>query len=289
MEIVTRIPRMRTLALRLKRDRKKLALVPTMSAIHEGHLSLIRRAQIMADVVVVSIFFNPIYLQAGEEPPARDLARDAELVAEKGVDVLFAPSVEEIYPEDFLTYVTTDTLDCRLCGAQRPNYFRGVTTIINKLINIIQPHYTLVGQKDAQQSIIIRRMVRDLSMDTEVVICPTHREPDGLVTSSRNALLSAEERQAATALYRGLQQAQRLVERNGIRDAETLIGAVYQVLETEPLVRPEYVALVDIENLAPLEAVTEDEECLLAVAAYVGQVRLTDNIILIGSRSELVV
>ncbi len=285
MEIVTRIPRMRHLAPRLKQDRKKLALVPTMSALHEGHLSLIRRAQILADAVVVSIFFNPIHFQAGEEfdVPTRDLARDAELMAKRGVDVLFAPGVDEIYPEDMLTYVTTDTLDCRLCGAQQPNYFRGVTTIVNKLINIVRPDYTLVGQKDAQQSIIIRRMVRDLSMDTEVVICPTHREPDGLVTSSRNARLSAPERQAATALYRGLQQAQKLVERNGVRDAETLIGAVRQVLDSEPLVRPEYIALVDMENLAPLTAIAEGEECLLALAAYVGQVRLTDNIILVGS------
>ncbi|MGQ9896165.1 MAG: pantoate--beta-alanine ligase [Acidobacteriota bacterium] len=285
MEIVTRIARMRMLAPRLKQDRKKLALVPTMSAFHEGHLSLIRRAQIIADAVVVSIFFNPIYFQIGGEfdVPTRDLARDAELMAKRGVDVLFAPSVDEIYPEDLLTYVTTDTLDCRLCGVQQPNYFRGVTTIVNKLINIVRPTFTLVGQKDAQQSIIIRRMVRDLSMDTEVVICPTYREPDGLATSSRNALLSPGERQAATALYRGLQQAQKLVERNGVRDAETLIGAVRQVLESEPLVRPEYIALVDMENLAPLTTIADDEECLLALAAYVGQVRLTDNIILEAS------
>lgn len=285
MEIVTRIARMRMLAPRLKQDRKKLALVPTMSALHEGHLSLIRRAQIMADAVVVSIFFNPIHFQTEEEfdVPTRDLARDAELMAKRGVDVLFAPSVDEIYPEDLLTYVTTDVLDCRLCGAKQPNYFRGVTTIVNKLINIVRPHFTLVGQKDVQQSIIIRRMVRDLSMDTEVVICPTHREPDGLVTSSRNALLSKEERQAATALYRSLQQAQKLAERNGIRDAETLIAAVQQVLDAEPLVQPEYIALVDMENLAPLAAIPEDKACLLALAANVGSVRLTDNIIFEGN------
>ncbi|MCS7078449.1 MAG: pantoate--beta-alanine ligase [Chloracidobacterium sp.] len=284
MEIVTRIPRMRMLAPRLKRDGKKLALIPTMSALHEGHASLIRRAQIIADVVVVSIFFNPIHFQSGDEfeVPTRDLARDAELVANKGVDVLFAPSVDEIYPEDFLTYVTTDVLDCRLCGAKQPNYFRGVTTIINKLINIVQPHFTLVGQKDAQQSIIIRRMVRDLSMDTEVVICPTVRGPDGLVISSRNAMLNPAERRAAPVLYRSLQQAQALVEREGVRDAATLLDAVRQVLATEPLVRPEYVALVDLDNLNPLPAVPDDADCLLALAAYVGHVRLTDNIILSG-------
>ncbi len=284
MEIVTRIPRMRLLAPRLKRDGKKLALIPTMSALHEGHASLIRRAQILADVVVVSIFFNPIHFQVGDEfeVPTRDLARDAELVANKGVDVLFAPNVDEIYPEDFLTFVTTDVLDCRLCGANQPNYFRGVTTIINKLINIVQPHFTLVGQKDAQQSIIIRRMVRDLSMDTEVVICPTVRGPDGLVISSRNALLNPAERRAALALYRGLRRAQELVEREGERNAAALIDAVRETLATEPLVRPEYVALVDLERLAPLAAIADDAEALLAVAAQVGRARLTDNIILSG-------
>ncbi|OYT72139.1 MAG: pantoate--beta-alanine ligase [Chloracidobacterium sp. CP2_5A] len=285
MEIVTRIPRMRLLASRLKRDGKKLALIPTMSALHEGHASLIRRAQILADVVVVSIFFNPIHFQAGDEfeVPTRDLARDAELVANKGAHVLFAPSVDEIYPEDFLTFVTTDILDCRLCGANQPNYFRGVTTIVNKLINIVQPHFTLVGQKDAQQSIIIRRMVRDLSMDTEVVICPTVRGHDGLVVSSRNAFLAPAERRAALVLYRALQQAQQLFERDGERQAAALIAAVRETLATEPLARPEYVALVDMERLAPLSVIADGTEALLALAAQVGHTRLTDNIILSAS------
>lgn len=285
MEIINRIPRMRMLSRKLKRDGKKIALVPTMSALHEGHLSLIRRAQQMADIVVVSIFFNPIQFNANGdfELPPRDLARDAELIANKGVDYLFAPSVDEIYPEDFLTYVTTDILDCRLCGVTQPSFFRGITTIVNKLINVVQPDFTFVGQKDAQQSIIIKRMVRDLSMDTEVIICPTVREPDGLVVSSRNILLNAEERKAAPVLHQGLERA---LERfaQGERNTAALTAAVRSVIEKEPLAEIEYVMIVDTENLDPIEVIPDEVPVLVAVAAQIGHVRLIDNLVLESGR-----
>jgi pantoate--beta-alanine ligase len=283
MEIINRIPRMRMLARKLKRDGGKLALVPTMSALHEGHLSLIRRAQQMADIVIVSIFFNPAQFSLASDSDAelvhRDLARDAELIANKGVDYLFAPSVDEIYPEDFLTYVTTDILDNRLCGANQPHYFRGVATIVNKLINIVQPDFTFVGQKDAQQSIIIRRMVRDLSMDTEVVICPSLREPDGLVVSSRNAYLNPLERRTAPVLFRSLEVARERFAQ-GERNTAALAAAVRATLESEPLVRVEYVAVADLDTLAAVAELRDDVPILVAIAAHVGHVRLIDNIVI---------
>src|SRR5438876_3190048 len=238
MEIINRIPRMRTVARKLKRDGRKVGFVPTMGALHEGHLSLIRRARAMCDIVVVSIFINPIQFGRGEDFDSypRDLARDAELVATRGVDYLFAPSIDEVYPEDFSTFVIVEELSERMCGGTRPGHFRGVTTVVMKLFNIIQPDFAFFGQKDAQQGIIIKRMVHDLSLDTEIVLCPIVREPDGLAMSSRNAYLGAVERDAAIVLHRALERAKGLYE-EGERDSNKIISAMRQVLEAEPLAR----------------------------------------------------
>lgn len=281
MEIINRIPRMRMLARKLRRDNRKIGFVPTMGALHDGHLSLIRRAQQMSDVVIVSIFVNPIQFGPGEdfEVYPRDLARDAELVANKGVDYLFAPSIDEMYPEDFLTYVVTESLDNRLCGASRPGHFRGVTTIVNKLFNIVGPDFAFFGQKDAQQTIIIRRMVRDLCMDTEVVVCPTVREPDGLAMSSRNQYLSLEERQAALVLKRSLDRAYELY-RDDERDSQKILAALRELIEKEPSARIDYIALVDVNSLSPLIEIDDEAPALVVLAVFIGRTRLIDNIIL---------
>ncbi|MBX7223085.1 MAG: pantoate--beta-alanine ligase [Blastocatellia bacterium] len=281
MEIINRVPRMKTVARKLRRDGRSIGFVPTMGALHEGHLSLIRRAQQMADTVIVSIFVNPIQFGPSEdfEVYPRDLARDAELIANKGVDYLFAPNIDEMYPEDFVTYVATEGLDKRLCGSSRPGHFRGVTTIVNKLFNVIAPDYAFFGQKDAQQTIIIRRMVRDLCMDTEVVVCPTVRESDGLALSSRNQYLSPEERQAARVLSRSLQLCRQLYQ-EGERQVSKLITAIRELIEKEPLARIDYVAIADVDSLEFLVELDEEDPALVALAVFVGTTRLIDNLIL---------
>ncbi len=281
MEIINRIPRMRMLSRKLRRDNRKIGFVPTMGALHDGHLSLIRRAQQMSDVVIVSIFINPIQFGPSEdfEVYPRDLARDAEQIANKGVDYLFAPSIDEMYPEDFMTYVVTENLSSRLCGASRPGHFRGVTTIVNKLFNIITPDFAFFGQKDAQQVIIIQRMVRDLCMDTEVVVCPIIREVDGIAMSSRNQYLDPEERQAGLVLYRALELTRRLYE-DGERNCPKIVGAIRELIEKEPLARIDYIAAVDVDTLEPLNEIDDDTSVLIALAVFIGRTRLIDNIVL---------
>lgn len=281
MEIINRIPRMRSVSRKLRRDGRKIGFVPTMGALHEGHLSLVRRARAMSDIVVVSIFINPIQFGRGEDfdQYPRDLARDAEMVSTRGVDYLFAPNIDEVYPEDFSSFVVVEELSDKLCGITRPGHFRGVTTVVMKLFNIIQPDFAFFGQKDAQQATIIKRMARDLCLDTEVVICPIVREPDGLAMSSRNAYLSADERKAATVLYRALQEARALYE-SGEREANKIIGAMRQMIEAEPLARIDYVAIVDNETLEPISTIGEDQQALIPLAVYLGRTRLIDNIVL---------
>ena len=280
MEIINRIPRMRSVARKLRRDGRKVGFVPTMGALHEGHLSLIRRARAMCDIVVVSIFINPIQFGRGEdfESYPRDLARDAELVATRGVDYLFAPSIDEVYPEEFTSFVLVEELSDKLCGVMRPGHFRGVTTVVMKLFNIIQPDFAFFGQKDAQQGIIIKRMVHDLSLDTEIVLCPIVREPDGLAMSSRNAYLSSEERKAAVVLYRALEKSKSLYA-EGERESTKILSAMRQLIEAEPLARIDYVTIVDTERLEPISIISEDQPILVALAIHIGRVRLIDNTI----------
>lgn len=261
-----------------KRECQSIGLVPTMGYLHEGHLSLVRRARAENERVAVSIFVNPTQFGAGEDYTVypRDLDHDAALARSAGADVLFAPGVEEIYPARFSTYVTVEGLTEPLCGRSRPTHFRGVTTVVSILFNLIRPDRAYFGQKDAQQAIVIRRMVRDLAFGLEVVVCPIVREPDGLALSSRNVFLRPEERRAALVLSRSLAGARALVAA-GEKDAGAVLAFVREEIGREPLVRPDYVEMVGISDLAPVKTITG--ETLLAAAAYVGKTRLIDNVL----------
>jgi pantoate--beta-alanine ligase len=272
----------RALRAALERDRldgRSIGLVPTMGALHEGHLSLIRRARERCDVVVVSVFVNPSQFERStdlERYPRRE-ARDAQLAAEAGADLVFAPAVEEVYPAGFATQVQVLGLTDRLEGAARgPEHFRGVATVVAKLLNMVGPQVAFFGQKDAQQVLVIRRLVADLNLPVRIEVGATVREPNGLALSSRNAQLSAEERERALALYAALQAAAQLAV-SGERAADVLLGAAHSAMVPFD-VEPEYLALVDAQTLDDVPQL--EETALLAVAAYVGSVRLIDNVIL---------
>ncbi|SNB74053.1 pantoate--beta-alanine ligase [Thermoflexus hugenholtzii] len=253
--------------------------VPTMGYLHEGHLSLVRRARAENDRVAVSIFVNPTQFGPHEDYARypRDLERDLRLLEPLGVDLVFVPSVEEMYPPGFQTWVIVEEVSRPLEGASRPGHFRGVATVVAKLFNILQPDRAYFGQKDAQQTVVIRRMVQDLNIPVEIVICPTVREPDGLAMSSRNTYLNPEERRAATVLFRALQAAKARYEA-GERDAEGLREAMREVIRAEPLARIDYVSVADPETLQELERV--EGPALLSLAVYIGTTRLIDNIML---------
>ncbi len=258
---------------------ERVGLVPTMGFFHAGHLSLMRAARVENDLVVVSIFVNPAQFGPREDyrDYPRDLERDARMAAEAGVDCIFHPRVEDMYPEPYRTYVEVEGITEGLCGASRPGHFRGVATVVAKLFHIIPAHRAYFGLKDAQQVMVVRRMVEDLNFDIEIVACPTVREEDGLAMSSRNVYLDREERKAATALYRSLRLAEELVEA-GERDAAKVTAAMRELLASEPLVEPEYVEAVDWGLLRPVRHLRG--EVLVALAARVGRARLIDNVIL---------
>jgi pantoate--beta-alanine ligase len=283
MEIINRIPRMMSVARDMRAEGSRVSLVPTMGALHEGHLSLMARAREMCDIVVASVFVNPAQFGPDEdfERYPRDLARDAELAFTKGVDFIFAPSPEDMYPKDFVTYVTVNSLSDKLEGASRPGHFRGVTTVVNKLFNIVQPNFAFFGRKDAQQVIIIKRLVRDLAMDVEIVVGPIVREEDGLALSSRNVYLSTNERQAATVLRRALEKARTLYN-GGESDAGRLLSAIRAVVEAEPLARLDYLAITDTRQLDPVAIISNDEPTLISMAVFFSKTRLIDNIVLNG-------
>lgn len=279
MEVITSVSEMQSRAAKLRSDGKVIGFVPTMGYFHEGHLSLMRRARSECDIVVVSIFVNPIQFVPGEdyERYPRDVERDLRMAEGVGVDIVFHPSVEEMYPEGYATYVNVEGLTEGLCGAFRPGHFRGVTTVVAKLFNIVMPHRAYFGEKDYQQLVVIKRMVRDLNFPIEIVPCPTVREEDGLAMSSRNVYLLPDERKAALSLSRGLMAAQKMFM-SGERDAATLKRIVEEHLRSSELVRPQYVEVVDAETLEPIERVERD--AVIAVAAFVGKARLIDNVIL---------
>lgn len=253
--------------------------VPTMGYLHEGHLSLVRRARAENDRVAVSIFVNPTQFGPHEDYARypRDLERDLRLLEPLGVDLVFVPSVEEMYPPGFQTWVIVEEVSRPLEGASRPGHFRGVATVVAKLFNILQPDRAYFGQKDAQQTVVIRRMVQDLNIPVEIVICPTVREPDGLAMSSRNTYLNPEERRAAMVLFRALQAAKARYEA-GERDAERLREAMREVIRAEPLARIDYVSVAHPETLQELERV--EGPALLSLAVYIGTTRLIDNLML---------
>jgi pantoate--beta-alanine ligase len=258
---------------------KRLGLVPTMGALHEGHLSLVRTARAQCDAVAVSIFVNPTQFGPGEDLAKypRQFARDCQLLEKEGIEILFAPAVEEMYPGGESTWVWVKGLSEKLDGRSRPGHFRGVTTVVAKLFHIIEPGAAFFGQKDAAQIAVIRRMVRDLNFPVEVVACPIVREPDGLAMSSRNAYLSREERERALLLHRSLERAREEFQA-GERDSARLISAASEIFAREDGVVLDYFEIVDPDTLDPVQRVSRP--ALVAVAARVGSTRLIDNILL---------
>ncbi len=262
-----------------RRAGQRIGFVPTMGALHEGHASLIRAARRETDFVVVSIFVNPTQFGPNEDYQRypRTPQADAEICQREGVDLLFAPTVEEMYPPGFCTWVEVTGLQDVLCGRSRPGHFRGVATVVLKLFNLVQPDIAYFGQKDAQQARIIRQMVRDLNVPVEIRVCPIVREPDGLAMSSRNAYLSPEQRRQATVLYRALCAAHELVKQ-GERDAGRVREHMLQVIATVPEAVLDYAEIVDPETLQPVQQI--NAPVLAALAVKIGPARLIDNMTL---------
>jgi len=279
MKICTTIDAMRAASRSQRSAGKRLGLVPTMGALHEGHLSLVRAARAKCDVAAASLFVNPLQFGPAEdlEKYPRNLERDCTLFEKEGVDFLFAPDVEEMYPAGAVTYVTVEGLSDKLCGRSRPGHFRGVTTVVSKLFHIVEPDLAFFGQKDAAQVAIIRRMVRDLNFPVEIVVCPIVREADGLAMSSRNAYLDLQQRKSAPALYRSLMEVQRRFDQ-GERIPARLIEAGQRVVRGERSLRLDYFEIVDPVTLDPVLDLSGS--ALVAVAAFVGNTRLIDNIVL---------
>ncbi len=279
MRIIKNIKEMQATSMGLLREGKAIGFVPTMGALHEGHLSLVRAAKRDNDIVVVSIFVNPLQFGPREdfERYPRDLEGDSEKLRKEGVDILFFPDMREMYPSDFRTYVEVQGLSEKLCGAFRPGHFRGVATVVTKLFNIVKPSRAYFGAKDYQQTVIIKRFVNDLNMDIEVLVCPTVREPDGLAMSSRNLYLNPEERRAALVIYRTLQEVAGLIKK-GEKNPDALKMRMVKALGSEPLVSSiDYAGIYDPESL---EEVSEIKgRVLIAIALRIGQTRLIDNIL----------
>jgi pantoate--beta-alanine ligase len=280
MRIISTIREMQRAAENLRLQGKRIGVVPTMGYLHEGHLSLIRLARKKSDVVVVTIFVNPTQFGPDEDLNRypRDLERDRRLAEVTGCDVLFAPKVSEMYPEEYLTYVQVNKLSSILEGEFRPTHFRGVATVVTKLFNITKPHVAIFGQKDAQQAIIIRQMVRDLNLDVDVLVAPIVRDADGLAMSSRNIYLSPHQRTGALVLRKALGLAQRMIH-SGERDAGKIRKRMRQLITSGRHIDPDYVAIADAETLEGLPKLGKGRRTLVALAARIGKTRLIDNII----------
>ena len=280
MEIINRRQRMASISRKLRRENKTIAFVPTMGALHEGHLALVKEARAASDIVIVSIFVNPEQFNEQDDLDRypRDLTGDAALLAEYEVDYIFAPETTEIYPKGFSTYVYVEGVSEGLEGASRPGHFRGVATIVTILFNAIRPDLAFFGQKDAQQVAVIKRMTTDLGFETEIVVVPTVREESGLALSSRNRILSPEERNKAAVIFAALRDA-KVAFKQGERNAAKLIEMVQGRIASEPLATIDYISIVDSRTLEPIEKVGETET-LIATAVRFGTVRLIDNIVL---------
>jgi pantoate--beta-alanine ligase len=278
LKICTAIHEMRAASGAIRRAGKRLGFVPTMGALHEGHLSLVRAARASSDAVAASIFVNPTQFGPNEDLAKypRSFERDCELLQAEGVKLLFAPSVEEMYPAGGVTWVTVEGLSDKLDGRSRPGHFRGVTTVVAKLFHIVEPDVSFFGQKDAAQVAIIRRMVRDLHLPLEIVTCPIVREADGLAMSSRNAYLDPQQRKRALVLHHSLLRVQRLADA-GEQEAGKLVAAGREEFAKESSVRLDYFEIVDRDKLDPVEDISAG--ALVAVAAYVGSTRIIDNIV----------
>ena len=280
MEVIESISEMKNLVKDWKRQGLSIGFVPTMGYLHEGHLALVRRVKELSDRVVVSIFVNPIQFAPGEDYQRypRDLERDKALLEKEGVDVLFSPKAQEMYPPGFQTYVEVKELSSGLCGRYRAGHFIGVATVVLKLFNIVQPDIAAFGEKDYQQLKVIQRMVQDLNLDVKIISHPTVREEDGLAMSSRNTYLSPEERKSAIALYKALNLAEELINQ-GERRVATLKEKLKEFIESYPYTKFQYIEFVHPETLKEVERV--DEPTLLALAVFVGKARLIDNKIIV--------
>jgi pantoate--beta-alanine ligase len=280
MQKVTSVPEMQQIAEAFRIKGQVIGLVPTMGALHEGHLSLIRQMAETVDVVVVSIFVNPTQFGPSEDfaKYPRELERDYQLCEEAGADVVFAPSVEEMYPKGYSTYVTEEFVAKPLEGATRPTHFRGVTTVVTKLFNIVRPHQAIFGQKDAQQVAVLMKMVDDLHLGVQIVVAPTLREQEGLAMSSRNRYLGNNQRMEALAIYQALKYASEMVAK-GERRPDRLIAEATHILSQKRRVRVIYIAVVDRKTMEPMREV-ESGRSLMCIAAWVDETRLIDNVVL---------
>jgi pantoate--beta-alanine ligase len=281
MTIIDNISRMKTFLGMVKKENKTIGFVPTMGSLHEGHLSMARTAKNLNDVVVMSIFVNPAQFGPNEdfESYPRDIKRDEELASNAGVDVIFYPSVKDMYPEGYGTYINVERLTETLCGAKRPGHFRGVATVVAKLFNIVKPDIAYFGQKDAQQVAVIKKMVKDLNIDLSIKVLPTVREKDGLAMSSRNKYLSSAERLEAAVLNQALSAARIMVER-GETSASQVIQTMGSMIKVKPGANIDYISIVDPDTLNDVQVIRGP--ALVALAVYIGKTRLIDNIVLEG-------
>jgi pantoate--beta-alanine ligase len=279
VEVIPTVEQMQELAENLRRDGRRIACVPTMGFLHDGHLSLMRLAKRRADVLVVSVFVNPAQFGPEEdfETYPRNLDRDLELCATEDVDIVFTPKTGALYPDGYQSYVKLQHLPHHLCGLSRPVFFTGVATVVTKLLNIVRPHIAVFGEKDYQQLLVIRRMVQDLNFNTEIIGAPIVREKDGLAMSSRNAYLTPDQRPAALTLYRSLVQARKRVQ-TGERDAARILKEVRDLITAQPETDIDYLSICDPETLIDVERI--DRPALMALAVKVGKTRLIDNTIL---------
>lgn len=279
MKTIDNISRMSTFVKMMKKEGKSIGFVPTMGYLHEGHMSLVKAAKKHTDVVVMSIFVNPLQFGPAEdfEKYPRDLRHDEELARDAGVDVIFYPSLKDMYPEGYATYVAVDKLIDTLCGESRPGHFKGVTTVVTKLFNIVKPDVAYFGQKDMQQALIVKKMVADLNMDVDVKIMPIVREKDGLAMSSRNKYLSETERKDAAVLYQSLKLAENMV-RQGERDARKILKAMEEMIRQKQPSKIDYIRAVDTRQLKDVKTVSG--EIMIALAVFFGHTRLIDNTII---------
>jgi pantoate--beta-alanine ligase len=278
MRVIETIKDMKAVIRSNKTSGKTIGFVPTMGYLHEGHLSLMKKSVEANDFTVISIFVNPTQFGPNEdfEKYPRDIERDIRLAESVGVDVVFAPSVAEMYPNNYKTYVNVEDLTNVMCGLSRPGHFRGVTTVVNKLFNIVEPDKAYFGQKDAQQVVVLKKMVRDLNMNLEIVTCPIIREPDGLAMSSRNVYLSKEERAAALILSKSLFEVEEMIKK-GEKSREKVVNYLIDRIKSEKLADIDYVEVVNTENLSQVEKL--EGSILVALAVRFGKTRLIDNVV----------
>jgi len=279
MKLITNINEMRQFSSDAKKAGKSIVFVPTMGCLHEGHASLLKKGRKLGDILVMSIFVNPIQFGPKEDYALypRDLKKDLALAEVNKVDVVFNPLAEEMYPDNFQTAIEVEKLNNYLCGISRPGHFKGVATVVAKLFNIVKPDIALFGEKDYQQLLIIKKMVQDLNMDVTVVSMPIIREADGLAMSSRNNYLNKDERRAALCLYTALLKGKDMFH-NGVTDAQAILQKMRNIIEAEPLAEVDYIKICNVNTLDDLERIAD--KALLALAVKIGRTRLIDNIIL---------